>query len=65
MTGVTLFGGGNLVVGNVISDNNEHGVQISGAGASNNVIQGNLIGTNATATAAMVPVWMTMKRVHP
>ena len=53
MTGVTLFGAGNSVTANVISDNNEHGVQVSGASASNNVIQGNLIGTDATGTAAL------------
>lgn len=38
---------------NVISGNSSQGVTISGAGASNNVIQGNYIGTDVSGTAAL------------
>jgi CSLREA domain-containing protein len=38
---------------NVISGNSGHGVQISGAGATGNQVQGNFIGTNAAGTAAL------------
>jgi parallel beta-helix repeat protein len=43
-------GGTAALAGNVISDNNTHGVAISGA--DDNVAQGNLIGTNAAGNAA-------------
>src|SRR5207249_7570442 len=40
--------------GNVISGNNTgDGILISGSGATGNVIQGNLIGTDASANAAL------------
>jgi len=39
--------------GNVISGNGSDGVEISGSGATGNVVQGNFIGTNAAGTAAV------------
>ena len=53
MTGVTLFGSGNRVETNVICDNNEHGIHVSGAGASNNLITGNFIGTSPDGNAPL------------
>lgn len=53
--GITIAGSGNLIggtasgAGNVIANFNETG--IVNVGTSNNVIQGNFIGTNATGTA--------------
>lgn len=59
-TGVAIDNAsGNLVgsvfagTGNVISGNNGVGVDISGPSASANVVQGNLIGTDLTGTAAL------------
>jgi titin len=60
LAGVALVGGAtaNTVGGttpasrNIISANND-GVFLVGAGTSNNVIQGNFIGTDATGTAAL------------
>jgi parallel beta-helix repeat protein len=40
-------------LGNVISGNRSDGVVLDSVGANDNVVQGNLIGTNATATAAL------------
>ncbi|MBI3951810.1 MAG: hypothetical protein HY314_15280 [Acidobacteria bacterium] len=37
--------------GNVISGNDKHGVEIIGASATGNVVQGNFIGTDVTGTA--------------
>ncbi len=58
--GIYLFGvSGNTVggsvtgAGNVISGNDGSGVQITGASASQNIIQGNLIGTDATGAKAL------------
>ena len=58
-TGVQLSANGTTVGGpaagarNVISGNTGNGISISGAAASDNQIQGNYIGTNATGTAAL------------
>jgi len=58
--GVAIIGvGGNIIGGtagtsrNVISGNTEAGVCISGAGAGNNLVEGNYLGLNATGTAAV------------
>ncbi len=46
--------GGNLPsLRNVISGNAKTGITLSGVGASNNVIEGNYIGTNNNGTAAV------------
>jgi len=49
---VVVGGNANLVTQNLISGNGGNGVNISG-GAINTVVQGNRIGTNAAATAAL------------
>ena len=46
--GGTAAGAGNLISGN-LSD----GVELNGAGANNNIVQGNRIGTNADVTTAI------------
>ncbi len=57
--GVELASGGNTIggtapgAGNVISGNAQRGIDLYEIAASNNVIQGNLIGTNAAGTAAI------------
>jgi hypothetical protein len=59
--GVSIFAGASsntigssaAAARNVISANVFSGVTISGAGTNNNVVAGNLIGTDATATAAL------------
>ncbi len=43
-----VIGGGPAAEGNVISSNHQSGIRIEGPLAGNNVIQGNLIGTNFT-----------------
>lgn len=46
--------GGNLPsLRNLISGNSKTGITLSGVGASNNVIEGNFVGTNANGTAAV------------
>jgi hypothetical protein len=56
--GIRIFSGGNVIGGagagesNVISGNNR-GVSFEGVGATANLLQGNLIGTNADGTAAL------------
>lgn len=47
----TLIGGSTPAARNVISGNNESGIEAGGAGTVNIVIQGNYIGTNAAGTA--------------
>ena len=47
------IGGTAAGAGNVISGNTGDGVDITGAGASGNLVEGNLIGTNAGGTAAL------------
>lgn len=55
--GMLIIGSNNLVGGtvagarNVISANDVDGVQIAGSGSSNNLIQGNFIGTDVNGTA--------------
>jgi len=46
----TIIGGAKAGMGNVISGNNGYGVDISDPGTSNNVVLGNLIGTDKTGT---------------
>ena len=48
-----LIGGTVPGAGNVISGNTEFGVDLYGAGATDNLVQGNLIGTNSVGTAAI------------
>ena len=50
--GVVIAGSayGNLIDANVISGNNNLGVELSGNGTSGNVVQGNMIGTDLTGT---------------
>jgi titin len=45
--------GGTVSTGNLVSGNGGSGVHISGAGATNNRVQGNRIGTSAAGTAAV------------
>jgi titin len=47
------LGGTVAGAGNVIAGNNRFGIFLNGAGTSGNVLQGNLIGTNAASTAAL------------
>jgi hypothetical protein len=57
--GVSIAGSGNTVggtaagAGNLLSGNTMYGVFLSGSGATLNRVQGNLIGTDATGTAAL------------
>lgn len=48
-----LIGGTNAAARNVISGNDITGIYLLGAGASNNIIQGNFIGLNPAGTAAV------------
>lgn len=47
------IGGTSAGMGNLVSGNRGDGILLTGAGAANNVIQGNRIGTNASGTAAI------------
>ncbi|HEY6565103.1 MAG TPA: hypothetical protein VIY86_11435, partial [Pirellulaceae bacterium] len=49
-----LIGGATIGAGNVISGNEGNGILLAGPGANNNVIQGNLIGTDASG-AILLP----------
>jgi hypothetical protein len=49
--------GGNAAEGNVISGNEQYGVQISGLGTSNNRVAGNYIGTKLGGTVALGNSW--------
>ena len=48
-----LIGGTNRILGNVISGNVQSGLVIALAGASNNIVSGNFIGSDATGTNAL------------
>ena len=48
-----VIGGTNALARNVISGNVNAGIWVSGAGVSNNTVQGNFIGLNAAGTAAI------------
>lgn len=52
-TPANFIGGTNAAARNVISGNTNSGIYLYLASASNNVIQGNFIGTTATGTAAL------------
>ncbi|HEX8071742.1 MAG TPA: FG-GAP-like repeat-containing protein [Pyrinomonadaceae bacterium] len=52
-TANNLIGGTTPAARNVVSGNAAAGIQITGTGADNNVVQGNLVGTAATGTAAV------------
>lgn len=45
-----FIGGMTPGAGNIISSNSGNGIELRNAGASNNVVQGNLVGTDATGT---------------
>jgi CSLREA domain-containing protein len=47
----SMIGGTAAGAGNVVSGNSGYGIVISGNSATNNQVQGNLIGTNASGTA--------------
>jgi hypothetical protein len=51
--GLTITAAGSVIQGLVINRFSAHGIRITGAGATGNVIAGNYIGTNATGTAAL------------
>jgi hypothetical protein len=53
LSGANTIGGASAGARNVISGNTQRGIDMSELGASNNVIQGNFIGTNAAGTAAI------------
>jgi hypothetical protein len=48
-----MIGGTANGAGNVCSANHQHGVWLLGAGTTDNVVQGNLIGTDASGTLAL------------
>ncbi len=48
-----VVGGSNAITRNVISGNDQSGVYLIGAAATNNVVQGNFIGTDRNGTAAL------------
>jgi hypothetical protein len=48
-----LVGGTNTGAGNLISGNLQRGVQITGAGATSNLVRGNFIGTDVTGRFAL------------
>ena len=57
--GILINGSANNIIGgttaaerNVISGNNSNGVEITGSGATGNIVKGNYIGTTATGTAS-------------
>jgi Ca2+-binding RTX toxin-like protein len=52
-SGITLSSSGSTIKGLVINHFGSHGVVLSGAGVSGNVVQGNFIGTDATGTSAI------------
>jgi CSLREA domain-containing protein len=47
------IGGPDPEAGNVISDNQEEGITITGTGTSDNGVKGNYVGTNASGTAVV------------
>jgi uncharacterized repeat protein (TIGR01451 family) len=60
LDGVLIDGVGNNVIGgtagadrNVISGNNGFGIDIKGVGATSNIVEGNVIGTDVTTTKAL------------
>ena len=50
---LNVIGGQKLGAGNVLSGNGNQGLTIDGLGTTNNTVWGNLIGLNATGTAAV------------
>jgi len=53
LQGVWIGTANNTIRGNVISGNNDHGIYVSGAGATGNSIQGNIIGLDAAGATAV------------
>jgi hypothetical protein len=51
--GLNTIGGNTAAAGNVISGNTAAGVQLQDGGTSDNLVRGNLIGTDVTGTAAL------------
>lgn len=48
-----IIGGTTTTAGNVLSGNTTYGIYISDPGTSNNIVEGNLIGTDVTGTNAL------------
>jgi Tol biopolymer transport system component len=59
------IGGGVAGARNVISGNKAEGILIINTGATGNVVQGNLIGTNAAGTAAFGNVFAGVRIISP
>ncbi len=49
----TIVGGAMAGAGNVVSANGNHGIVLTGAGAANNRLEGNVIGLDLTGTVAL------------
>ena len=70
LSGMHIQSSGNTIggiasgAGNLISGNGQNGLFLDGAGAANNVVQGNLIGTGAAGTDAMAN-WSGRHRAFP
>jgi len=52
--GGLIIGGSNAGEGNLISGNNGDGIELNGINATNNLIQGNIIGATASGTTALL-----------
>ena len=69
--GIDVFGSGNTIGGtlaaarNVISGNVSYGIYLTGSSAASNLIEGNYIGTNAAATAALANAQASTSKAAP
>lgn len=50
-------GSGDILERNIVSANVKHGIVIAGAGANQNIVAGNYVGTNATGNAKLANAW--------